>query len=298
MNNLAENQGPFYVYDSLLSEMGVLGFEYGYSIAQPDGLEMWEAQFGDFVNNAQSIVDLFIASGEAKWQRLSGLVMLLPHGFEGLGPEHSSARLERFLQLCAGDNIQVCQPTTPAQYFHLLRRQVKSSYRKPLIILTPKSLLRHPMAVSGLEEFATGSFESVLNDATDVGDPKTVLFCSGKLYYELAARRRELDISNIAIIRIEQFYPFPQNRIKKLAKHFSGAKKWCWVQEEPQNMGGWQFMQPRLEEILKHNVTYIGRGTSASPATGFAAIFKQQQSEILRKAVGPLSGVRQEAAVS
>ena len=298
LNNLAENQGPFYVYDSLLSEMGVLGFEYGYSIAQPDGLEMWEAQFGDFVNNAQSIVDLFIASGEAKWQRLSGLVMLLPHGFEGLGPEHSSARLERFLQLCAGDNIQVCQPTTPAQYFHLLRRQVKSSYRKPLIILTPKSLLRHPMAVSGLEEFATGSFESVLNDATDVGDPKTVLFCSGKLYYELAARRRELDISNIAIIRIEQFYPFPQNRIKKLAKHFSGAKKWCWVQEEPQNMGGWQFMQPRLEEILKHNVTYIGRGTSASPATGFAAIFKQQQSEILRKAVGPLSGVRQEAAVS
>ncbi len=165
LNNLAENQGPFYVYDSLLSEIGVLGFEYGYSVAQPDGLELWEAQFGDFVNNAQSMVDLFIASGEAKWQRLSGLVLLLPHGFEGLGPEHSSARLERFLQLCAGDNIQVCQPTTPAQYFHLLRRQVKSSYRKPLIILTPKSLLRHPMAVSGLEEFDTGAFESVLNDA-------------------------------------------------------------------------------------------------------------------------------------
>jgi 2-oxoglutarate dehydrogenase complex dehydrogenase (E1) component-like enzyme len=154
------------------------------------------------------------------------------------------------------------------------------------------------MAVSGLEEFATGSFESVLDDAAEVTDPKTVLFCSGKLYYELAARRRELDISNIAIIRIEQFYPFPQNRIKKLVKNFSGAKKWCWVQEEPQNMGAWQFMQPRLEEILKHDVTYIGRGSSASPATGFSSIFKQQQSEILRKAVGPLSGVRQEAAVS
>jgi len=298
LNNLDENQASFYVYDSLLSEIGVLGFEYGYSIAQPEGLVIWEAQFGDFVNNAQSIVDLFIVSGESKWQRLSGLVMLLPHGFEGLGPEHSSARLERFLQLCAGDNIQVCYPTTPAQYFHLLRRQVKSSFRKPLVIMTPKSLLRHPIAVSTLEELATGAFESVLDDTAEVEDPKTVLLCSGKIYYELAARRRELDISNIAIIRVEQFYPFPQNRLKKLLRNFSGAKKWCWVQEEPQNMGGWQFMQPRLEGILKQNVTYIGRMTSASPATGFSAIFKQQQSEIIRKAVGPLSSVKQEAAVS
>ncbi|MEJ2166362.1 MAG: 2-oxoglutarate dehydrogenase E1 component [Desulfobacterales bacterium] len=298
LNNLAENQPPFYVYNSLLSEIGVLGFEYGYSLAQPHGLVMWEAQFGDFVNNAQSIVDLFIVSGESKWQRLSGLVMLLPHGFEGLGPEHSSARLERFLQLCAGDNIQVCYPTTPAQYFHLLRRQVKNSFRKPLVIMTPKSLLRHPMAVSALEEFETGAFESVLDDAAEVDDPKTVLFCSGKIYYELAARRKELDISNIAIIRVEQFYPFPQNRLKKLIKNYSGAKKWCWVQEEPQNMGGWQFMQPRLEGLLKRDVTYIGRMAAASPATGFSAIFKQQQSEIIRKAVGPLSGAKQGAAVS
>jgi 2-oxoglutarate dehydrogenase E1 component len=298
LNNLAENQAPFYVYNSLLSEIGVLGFEYGYSLAQPHGLVMWEAQFGDFANNAQSMVDLFIASGESKWQRLSGLVMLLPHGFEGLGPEHSSARLERFLQLCAGDNIQVCQPTTPVQYFHLLRRQVKNSYRKPLVVMTPKSLLRHPMAVSALEEFETGSFEGVLDDAAEVDDPKTVLFCSGKIYYELAARRKELDISNIAIIRVEQFYPFPQNRLKKLIKNYSGAKKWCWVQEEPQNMGGWQFIQPRLEGLLKHNLTYIGRMAAASPATGFSAIFKQQQSEIIRKAVGPLSGAKQAAAVS
>ncbi|UCD79419.1 MAG: 2-oxoglutarate dehydrogenase E1 component, partial [Desulfobacterales bacterium] len=298
LNHLAENQAPFYVYDSLLSEVGVLGFEYGYSVAQPHGLILWEAQFGDFVNNAQSIIDLFIVSGESKWQRLSGLVMLLPHGFEGLGPEHSSARLERFLQLCAGDNIQVCYPTTPAQYFHLLRRQVKSSFRKPLVIMTPKSLLRHPMAVSDLENFASGSFATVLDDNAEIEDPKSVLFCSGKIYYELAARRKELDISNIAIIRIEQFYPFPQNRLKKLIKNYAGAKKWYWVQEEPQNMGAWQFMQPRLEGILKHNVTYIGRMTSASPATGFSAIFKQQQSEIIRSAVGPLSSLKQEATVS
>ena len=294
LNHLAENQAPFYIYNSLLSEIGVLGFEYGYSLAQPQGLVMWEAQFGDFVNNAQSVVDLFIVSGEAKWQRLSGLVLLLPHGFEGLGPEHSSARLERFLQLCAGDNIQVCYPTTPVQYFHLLRRQAKSSYRKPLVIMTPKSLLRHPMAVSDLEDFGAGVFESVLADSAEVEDPQKVLFCSGKLYYELAARRRELDIANIAIIRAEQFYPFPQNRLKKSVKNFSGAKKWCWVQEEPQNMGAWQFMQPRLEAILKQNVAYIGRTASASPATGFPAIFKQQQSEIIRKAVGPLSGAKQE----
>jgi 2-oxoglutarate dehydrogenase E1 component len=298
LNHLAENQALFYVYDSLLSEIGVLGFEYGYSLAQPKGLTLWEAQFGDFVNNAQSMVDLFIVSGESKWQRLSGLVMLLPHGFEGLGPEHSSARLERFLQLCAGDNIQVCYPTTPVQYFHLLRRQVKSSFRKPLIIMTPKSLLRHPNAVSGLEEFASNSFKTVLNDNPEVEDPKTVLFCSGKIYYELAARRRELDISNIAIIRIEQFYPFPHNRLKKLIKNYAGAKKWCWVQEEPQNMGAWQFVQPRLAGILKHDVAYIGRGASASPATGFSAIFKQQQNEILSKAVGSLSSAKEEAAVS
>ncbi len=187
LNELDTDQATFRVYDSFLSEAGVLGFEYGYSIAQPHGLVLWEAQFGDFANNAQSIIDLFIVSGETKWQRLSGLVMLLPHGFEGLGPEHSSARLERFLQLCAAENIQICNPSTPSQYFHLLRRQAKNNFRKPLVVLTPKSLLRHPEATSTLDDLAGDSFKSVLDDPTGVKNPKTILFCSGKIYYELSA---------------------------------------------------------------------------------------------------------------
>ncbi|NNL75039.1 MAG: 2-oxoglutarate dehydrogenase E1 component, partial [Desulfobacterales bacterium] len=207
LNALDKKQAPFFVYDSLLSEAGVLGFEYGYSIAQPRGLILWEAQFGDFANNAQSIIDLFIVSGESKWQRLSALVLLLPHGFEGLGPEHSSARLERFLQLCAGDNIQVCNPTTPAQYFHLLRRQAKSRFRKPLVIMTPKSLLRLPTAVSTLDDLADGSFQAVLDDAGRIKDLETILFCSGKIFYELDARCKDLELNDIAIVRIEQFYP-------------------------------------------------------------------------------------------
>jgi 2-oxoglutarate dehydrogenase E1 component len=297
LNDLDKNQAPFYVYDSLLSETGVLGFEYGYSLAQPDGLILWEAQFGDFANNAQSIIDLFIVSGESKWQRLSGLVLLLPHGFEGLGPEHSSARLERFLQLCAGDNIQVCYPTTPAQYFHLLRRQVKAGFRKPLVVMTPKSLLRHPAAVSSLEELSAGFFQSVLADPDGVKDSKKILFCSGKIYYELYARRKELDIADIAILRLEQFYPFPEKRLKTIVSQCSKAKHWCWVQEEPQNMGGWQFIKPRLEKIIKRTLRYIGRNAASSPATGFPAIFRQQQNQIIEKAVGPAGGHREQAEV-
>jgi 2-oxoglutarate dehydrogenase E1 component len=287
LNELAQNQAPFYVYDSLLSESGVLGFDYGYSLAQSDGLVMWEAQFGDFANNAQSIIDLFIVSGESKWQRLSGLVLLLPHGFEGLGPEHSSARLERFLQLCAGDNIQVCYPTTPAQYFHLLRRQVISRFRKPLVVMTPKSLLRHPAAVSGTEELSKGFFETVLDDPEEFQDARKVLFCSGKIYYELSARRKELETTDIAIVRLEQFYPFPGERLKTVVNQYSKAKHWCWVQEEPQNMGGWQFIKPRLEKLIKRTLRYIGRNTASSPATGFPAIYRQEQSLIVEKAVGP-----------
>ncbi len=298
LNELAQNQAPFYVYDSLLSETGVLGFEYGYSLAQPDGLVIWEAQFGDFANNAQSIIDLFIVSGESKWQRLSGLVLLLPHGFEGLGPEHSSARLERFLQLCAGDNIQVCYPTTPAQCFHLLRRQVKSGFRKPLVVMTPKSLLRHPAAVSSLDELSTGSFQTALDDPDEVKDAKKILFCSGKIYYELCARRKELEITDIAILRVEQFYPFPHERLKTAVSKYSKAKHWYWVQEEPQNMGGWQFIKPRIEKITKRTLRYIGRNTAASPATGFPTIYRQEQNLIIEKAVGPPPDHREQAEVS
>ena len=298
LNALEENQAPFYIYDSLLSESGVLGFEYGYSLARPEALVMWEAQFGDFANNAQAIIDLFIVSGESKWQRLSGLVLLLPHGFEGLGPEHSSARLERFLQLCAGDNIQVCYPTTPAQYFHLLRRQTLSRYRKPLVVMTPKSLLRHPAAISGLDELSTGYFETILEDPDEIQDPKKVLFCSGKIYYELSARRKELEISDIAILRVEQFYPFPAERLKTVIKRYTQTKHWYWVQEEPQNMGGWQFIKPRVEKMIKRTLRYIGRDTASSPATGFPAIYRQEQSLIIEKAVGPAPGPREQPEVS
>ena len=298
LNALDKIQAPFFVYDSLLSEAGVLGFEYGYSIAQPRGLILWEAQFGDFANNAQSIIDLFIASGESKWQRLSALVLLLPHGFEGLGPEHSSARLERFLQLCAGNNIQVCNPTTPAQYFHLLRRQAKSRFRKPLVIMTPKSLLRLPTAVSTLDDLADGSFQAVLDDAGRIKDLETILFCSGKIFYELDARCKDLEINDIAIVRIEQFYPFPQDRLNAVANKYSRVKKWYWVQEEPRNMGGWQFIQPRLEGITKHAIEYIGRKASSSPSTGFHSIFKREQNSIIEKAVGPSPGRKKRSAVS
>jgi 2-oxoglutarate dehydrogenase E1 component len=298
LNELDKNQAPFLVVDSLLSEAGVLGFEYGYSIAQPLGLVLWEAQFGDFANNAQSIIDLFIISGESKWQRLSGLVLLLPHGFEGLGSEHSSARLERFLQLCAADNIQICNPTTPGQYFHLLRRQAKSKFRKPLVMMTPKSLLRHPAAVSAIDELAGDSFQTVLDDPTGVKNPKTILFCSGKIYYELSARRRDLERTDIVIVRLEQFYPFPQDQLKRVVKKYSRSKNWCWVQEEPENMGGWQFIKPRLEGLTKHSLTYVGRKPASSPATGFPAIFKKEQNRIIEKAVSRAAGKKEQMEVS
>ena len=287
LNALDEDQAAFQVHDSLLSEAGVLGYEYGYSVAQPRGLVLWEAQFGDFVNNAQQIIDLFLVSGEAKWRRHSGLVMLLPHGYEGLGPEHSSARPERFLQLCAGDNIQVCNPTTPSQYFHLLRRQAHSKFRKPLVILTPKSLLRHPEATSTLDELVGNTFRPVLDDSGGVKNPKTVLFCSGKIYYELSGRCRQLDRADIVIVRLEQFYPFPGNLLKTVADKYSRSKKWCWVQEEPENMGGWQFVKPRIEKVAGRSLEYIGRRPASTPASGFPMISKQEQKRIIEKAVGP-----------
>ncbi|MGD9090349.1 MAG: 2-oxoglutarate dehydrogenase E1 component, partial [Desulfobacterales bacterium] len=287
LNSIDADRARFYVYDSLLSEAGVLGFEYGYSLARPDCLVMWEAQFGDFVNNAQSVIDLFIASGETKWQRLSGLTLLLPHGYEGMGPEHSSARLERFLQLCADDNIQVSNPTTPAQYFHLLRRQVKAEFRKPHVVMTPKSLLRHPLAVSTLDDMSVGHFQPVLDDPTGVKQATTVLVCSGKIFYELFQNRNEMDKTDIAILRLEQFYPFPESQLKKIFQKYRQAKKWLWVQEEPQNMGGWQFVQARLNASSPKSFNYIGRKASSSPASGFPGLAKLDQQAIIAQALGP-----------
>ena len=287
LNALDEKQAVFSVYNSMLSEIGVLGFEYGYSLGQPRGLILWEAQFGDFANNAQPVIDLYIASGESKWQRPTGLVLLLPHGYEGLGPEHSSARLERFLQLCADDNMQVCNATTPAQYFHLLRRQMKRDFRKPLVIMTPKSLLRHPRAVSNLSELTSGTFETVLDDPENVKAPTRMLICSGKIFYDLDDRRRQCKASDIGIIRIEQLYPIPYRRLEDLQKKYRNADRWMWVQEEPENMGAWRFLKPELEKVVEKPFDFIGREAAASTATGFPAIYKMQQADILDKAVGP-----------
>ncbi|MFO7554361.1 MAG: 2-oxoglutarate dehydrogenase E1 component [Desulfobacterales bacterium] len=290
LNSLDSAQAPFSVYNSLLSEAGVLGFEYGYSMAQPRGLVIWEAQFGDFVNNAQSVIDLYIISGQTKWQRLSGLVLLLPHGWEGLGPEHSSARLERFLQLCAQDNIQVCNLTTPAQYFHLLRRQAKSSFRKPLVIMTPKSLLRHPLAVSDLKEMTAGAFKEVLEDPDPVQSPRRILFCSGKIYYELLQKRREMKKTDTGIVRLEQFYPFPDAQLKAVIQKYKRARQFIWVQEEPENMGAWFFAGPRLEKLIGKPLAYIGRNAAASPATGFPGIYRKEQAAVTEQALGKDKG--------
>lgn len=286
LNSVAANGARLDVFNSSLSEIGVLGFDYGYSMVQPDTLIMWEAQFGDFVNNAQSMIDLYIAAGQAKWQRLSGLVMLLPHGWEGLGPEHSSARLERFLQLCAEDNMLVCYPTTPSQYFHLLRRQVKALYRKPLIVMTPKSLLRLPAAVSGLDDLVKGPFQEVLVDKSSAAKCRRVVFCSGKIYYEFKQRIKLNKIKDITLVRLEQFYPFPKTALKKIINVSLSAKDWIWAQEEPENMGGYQFVRYRLEKLIGSPIEYIGRKASSSPATGFHNIYKKEQTEITDKAIG------------
>ncbi len=289
LNALEPGQANYQVFNSLLAEAGVLGFEYGYALTRPEGLAMWEAQFGDFVNNAQCVIDLFIASGETKWQCLCGLVLLLPHGWEGLGPEHSSARLERFLQLCAADNLQVCNLTTPAQYFHLLRRQVKADYRKPLVLMTPKSLLRHPQAVSRLSDFSDGAFSPVIDDPLQPAKATKVLLCSGKIYYQLLQRCHETNCKDIAIVRLEQFYPFPKDALRSIMEKYSKVETLCWVQEEPENMGGWRFVKPYLEEAAGRKICYIGRPAAASPATGFPNLYKQRQTAISDQAVGPLA---------
>ena len=280
--------GRFEIYDSPLSEAGVLGFEYGYSLDRPDKLVVWEAQFGDFVNAAQVIIDQFIVSAEDKWLRLSGLVLLLPHGFEGQGPEHSSARIERFLQLAAEDNIQVCNPTTPAQFFHMLRRQVIRMWRKPLVVFTPKSLLRHPQAVSTLDEIANGSFHRVLGDEqTDASKVRRILLCSGKVYFDLATERTKRDARDVAIVRLEQYYPLGDALTRALAPYPDGTPV-VWVQEEPRNMGAWYFLHAREAELLggRHPLTLVSRPESASPATGSKAAHDIEQRMLLDEAFG------------
>ena len=270
--HLSESQARFTAYDSPLSEFSVLGFEYGNALAQPNMLTIWEAQFGDFANGAQVIIDQFIAAAESKWDRSNGLVMLLPHGYSGQGPEHSSAHLERFLQLCAEGNMQVCNMTTPAQYFHVLRRQLMRNFRKPLIIMAPKSLLRHKAAVSRISEFSTGHFREVLDDPDKLTSAETVLLCAGQIFYDLLERRAAAEASHAAIVRLEQLYPFPEKQLHSILKRYRKAMDIVWVQEEPRNRGGWTFIRERIDSILgTREIRYVGRKSSASAATGSAA---------------------------
>jgi 2-oxoglutarate dehydrogenase E1 component len=293
MANLFEGQPRFDVINSLLSEEAVLGFEYGFSTAEPETLVIWEAQFGDFVNGAQVVIDQFLSSSESKWERLCGLTLLLPHGYEGAGPEHSSARLERFLQLCAEDNIQVCVPSTPAQIFHLLRRQAIRPVRKPLVIMSPKSLLRHRLAVSTREDL-TGSGYQLLIDDIDGADPTKVtrlVLCSGKVFYDLLEKRREQQLEHIAIVRVEQTYPFPEDEIRESLARYSNAKDIVWAQEEPRNQGTWFFMLSRRHlagciDPSKHRLTYAGREYSASPAAGYLNVHIEQQRALVSSALG------------
>ena len=284
-NHLGEDQARFCVHNSLLSEAAVLGFDYGYSLEYPEMLSLWEAQFGDFVNGAQVVIDQFIFASESKWQRISGIVLLLPHGYEGQGPEHSSARPERFLQNCAENNIQVCNITTPAQYFHVLRRQMKRKFSKPLIILTPKSLLRHKRAVSLKKDFTDKNFNSILNDPTKPKKAKTMVLCSGKVYYDLIEMREEMELSEVAIIRVEQYFPFNTKFMKKIADSYKEVERVVWCQEEPWNMGAWTFLMTRLEEVFGKRPEYSGRPPSASPATGFLARHKEEQTALVKKAL-------------
>ncbi len=286
LNHLAPGQAKLCVYNSLLSEAAVLGFDYGYTLDFPQMLCLWEAQFGDFVNGAQVMIDQFISSAESKWQRPSSLVMLLPHGYEGQGPEHSSGRLERFLQLCADNNMQVCNLTTPAQYFHALRRQMHRDYRKPLVIMTPKSLLRHPQAVSTQDDFIKGRFYAILAEPLpkDPSKVERVILCSGKVYYDLLAKREELKAKNALIVRVEQLYPLHTEKIKRIVNGCPNLKRIVWCQEEPKNMGAWSYMAMRLRELFGCNIHYAGRPESPSPAVGALALHRLQQAELVSQA--------------
>ena len=295
LENVAENQAPFVVIDSILSEEAVLGFEYGYASAEPNTLTIWEAQFGDFVNGAQVVIDQFIASGEVKWGRVNGLTLMLPHGYEGQGPEHSSARLERFMQLAADNNMQIVQPTSASQIFHVLRRQMVRQFRKPLVIMTPKSLLRNKDATSPLSEFTRGEFKTVIpeRDAEIVADKvKRVIACSGKVYYDLVKKREEKKGGDVAIIRVEQLYPFPHKAFAAEMKRYPNATEVVWCQDEPQNQGAWFFVQHYIHENMLdgQKLGYAGRPASASPAVGYAHLHQEQQKALLDQAFAKLKG--------
>jgi 2-oxoglutarate dehydrogenase E1 component len=286
-----EDQPRFDIYDSVLSEEAVLAFEYGYATTAPKGLIIWEAQFGDFANGAQVVIDQFIASGEHKWGRLCGLTMMLPHGFEGQGPEHSSARLERFLQLCAEHNMQICNPTTPAQIFHLLRRQAIRPMRRPLVIMSPKWILRHKLATSSLEDLSAGEFNNVIDDATvDPALVKRVILCSGKVYYHLLEERDSRGITDIAIIRLEQLYPFPDTELDAILGNYNHLQSAVWCQEEPMNQGAWYSSQHHMRSAFnridpKLYLAYAGRPGSAAPASGYMSVHLDEQKKFIDEAL-------------
>jgi 2-oxoglutarate dehydrogenase E1 component len=287
--NIHDKQGPFQVFDSVLSEEAVLAFEYGYATAEPSGLTIWEAQFGDFANGAQVVIDQFISSGEQKWARLCGLTMLLPHGYEGQGPEHSSARLERYLQLCAEQNMQVVVPSTPAQVYHMIRRQVVRPMRRPLIVMSPKSLLRHPLCTSTLEDLAEGTFQAAIPeiDNLDPAKVKRVVFCSGKVYYDLLEQRRNNEQEDVAIVRIEQLYPFPMDEVKAAIEQYVNVEDFAWCQEEPQNQGAWYCSQHNFRAAIPAgaDLKYTGRPASASPAVGYMSVHLKQQKALVEDAL-------------
>ncbi|SDJ12391.1 2-oxoglutarate dehydrogenase E1 component [Ferrimonas sediminum] len=289
LRHLSKDQAPIEIYDSVLSEEAVLAFEYGYTTAEPTTLTLWEAQFGDFANGAQVVIDQFLSSGEQKWGRLCGLTMLLPHGYEGQGPEHSSARLERFLQMCADHNMQVCVPSTPAQVYHMIRRQEVRPMRRPLVVMSPKSLLRHPLAVSSLEELANGTFQNVIGEMEEL-DPSQVnrvVFCSGKVYYDLLDKRRRSEITNVALIRVEQLYPFPHEEMAKILGEYQHVTDFVWCQEEPQNQGAWYSSQHHFWQAIPSgaNLTYAGREASAAPAVGYPSVHNKQQQALVNAAL-------------
>jgi 2-oxoglutarate dehydrogenase E1 component len=300
LKNLKPGQPRFRVTDSLLSEEAVLGFEYGYATADPNCLVIWEGQFGDFANGAQVVIDQFISSGETKWGRYCGLTLFLPHGYEGQGPEHSSARLERFLQLCAENNMSVCVPSTPAQMFHMLRRQMVRDFRKPLIVMTPKSLLRHKLSVSALEDLSHGFFRDVIGEIDDLPAEKVrrVVFCSGKVYFDLLEARRADEVRDVAIVRIEQLYPFPSEDYAAAIRHYPNAQEIVWCQEEPQNQGAWYQIRHRLQEPLSHKqeLLYSGRAPAAAPAAGMLQLHTIQQTGLVAAAIK--ASIKEESARS
>jgi 2-oxoglutarate dehydrogenase E1 component len=289
LQHIADHQPRVQIIDSVLSEEAVMGFEYGYSTTEPNALVIWEGQYGDFANGAQVIIDQFISSGEAKWERFCGLALFLPHGYEGAGPEHSSARLERFLQLCAESNMQVCVPSTPAQMFHMLRRQMLQPFRKPLIVMMPKSLLRNDMSVSSLEDLTQGSFARVIDEVDDLppAQVRRVVFCSGKVYFDLLKARRKDNLRDVALVRVEQLYPFPSEEYEAALTRYPNAREIVWCQEEPQNQGAWYQIRHRLQEALggRRQVLYAGRAPAAAPATGISKIHEAEQTALIHAAL-------------